>query len=103
MPVLRVGPGNKVKTPTISLSGKRSMNVTTSTYSVPIPGTFNSRTYSVSDVTRETENPEAAGIWIRVYHKGRFIEGYQDLHDEVSRRNPVWSESATMMKEVTMP
>lgn len=103
VPVLRVGPGNKVKTPTISVSGKRSLSVTSSTYTVAIPGTFNSRTYSVSDVTRETENPEAAGIWIRVYHKGRFIEGYQDLHDEVSRRNPVWSESATMMKEVTMP
>jgi hypothetical protein len=96
VPSFQPGPGNLVRTGTISLTGTRDTKVKTTT--VTTRGSSGLGLATLEEVTRESETSEPAGVWFRLYHKGQLIDEYQDLNDEVSRRKPTWDENAPMIQ-----
>lgn len=92
---LPAGRGTSVPTASIVLtdSSSKSTMRTTITYT-------NGGSTSFTETKKNRDRLEPMGVWFRLYHKGKLVGEYKDLHDDVANSNPTWEESTNWIGRV---
>ena len=98
VPLLPRGKGTLISTGTIEFANREgSTTVTTRTYD--LNGFY---TGSYSETKKNRDRADLMGLWVKVYHDGKLVGEYKDLHDDIQKDDPRWSERPTIFTRVSM-